>query len=174
MGVLMFTARVHDLIYQKSNVEYKLLKLTRKLRDLQQYASTIANGGISIGDLLNSPGSMMGRTMRYLNYAHNNAMLYAQQQAPYIQQFYMQNMPNLNAQQQQQLQKYMMVSLYTQGRNMAMQVETRNLKCEEERLVQDKERLEALSKEIDADLEAAKKGRDASIQAMAPKYTANG
>ena len=76
MGILMFTARVHDLIYQKSNVEYRLIKLTKKLRDLQQYAATISSGGISIGEMLNTPGSMMGRTMNYLAFAHNSSLQY--------------------------------------------------------------------------------------------------
>lgn len=171
MGVLMFTARVHDLIYQKSNVEYRLLKLTRKLRNLQQYASTIANGGMSIGDLLNSPGAMMGRTMNYLAFAHNSALAYMNQQAPYMQQFYMQQMQMQNPQQQQQMQEWMMRQLYQQGRDRAMQVETRNLKIEEERLTQEKEKLEALGKEIEADLKSAKEARDKGIQDMAPKYT---
>ena len=110
MGILMFTARVHDLIYQRSNVEYRLIKLTKKLRDLQQYAATIASGGISIGEMLNTPGSMMGRTMNYLSFAHNSSLQYMQQNAPYMQQMYMQQMQGQqqNAQQQQQYQAFIM------------------------------------------------------------------
>ncbi len=73
MDILIFTARVHDLIHRKSDIEYRLSKLTKRLQDVQQYAATIANGGVSIGDLLNSPSSMMGRTMNYLGFAHNSA-----------------------------------------------------------------------------------------------------
>ena len=171
MGILMFTARVHDLIYQKSNVEYRLLKLSRKLRDLQQYAALIANGGISIGEMLNSPGSMMGRTMNYLAFAHNSSLQYMQQNAPYMQQMYMQQMQGQNAQQQQQFQALLMRKLYEQGRDRAMQIETRNLKVEEERITQEKEKLEALGKSIEAELQAAKQGRDQGIKDMAPKYT---
>lgn len=172
MGVLTFTARVHDLIYQKSNVEYKLLKLTRKLRDLQQYSATISNRGISIGELLSCPGTMMGRTMNYLAFAHNSALAYAQQQAPYMQQFYMQQMGQMqNPQQQQQMNEAILRSCYEQGRDRAMDIETRNLKLEEERLTQEKEQLETLGKEIEADLKSAKEGRDNAIKDMAPKYT---
>jgi len=173
MGIFTFSARVHDLIYQKSNVEYRLLKISKKIRDLTSYSATISNGGISIGDLLNSPGSMMDRTMNYLAYAHNSAIAYMNQQSPMIQQ-YMQQMQmgqQQNAQQQQQWQEYMMRQLYQQGRDRALQVETKNLKIEEDRLNQEKEKLEALGKEIDADLKAAKEGRDAAIKDMAPKYT---
>ncbi len=172
MGVLTFTARVHDLIYQKSNVEYRLLKLTKRLRDLQQYSATISNGGISIGDLLNSPGSMMGRTMNYLAFAHNSALQYMQQQSPYMQQYMQQQLGMQQNQQQQQMwQQYMMRQLYQQGRDRALAVETRNLKIEEDRLAQEKEKLETLGKEIDADLKSAKEGRDQAIKDMAPKYT---
>lgn len=168
MGILMFTARVHDLIYQRSNVEYRLTKLTKKLRDLQQYAATIASGGISIGEMLNTPGSMMGRTMNYLSFAHNSSLQYMQQNAPYMQQMYMQQM---QGQQQQQYQAFIMRKLYEQGRDRAMQIETRNLKVEEERITQEKEKLEALGKSIEAELQAAKEGRDKGIKDMAPKYT---
>ena len=52
-----------------------------------------------------------------------------------------------------------------------MQVETKNLKVEEERLAQEKEKLEALGKEIAAELQSAKEARDQGIKDMAPKYT---
>ena len=172
MGILIFTARVHDLIHQKSDVEYKLTKLTKRLRDLQQYTVTISNGGVSIGDLLSSPASMMGRTMNYLGFAHNSAIAYMNQNAPFMQQLYMQQMGQAqNAQQQQQMNEYIMRQLYAQGRDRAMQVETKNLKVEEERLAQEKEKLEALGKEIAAELQSAKEARDQGIKDMAPKYT---
>lgn len=75
MGILMFTARVHDLLFQRSNIEYRLTKLTKKLRDMQQYATMVGNGSISIGDLLSSPGSMMGRTMNYMAYARSKSVV---------------------------------------------------------------------------------------------------
>ena len=76
-----------------------------------------------------------------------------------------------NAQQQQQMNQYIMRQLYQQGRDRALQVETRNLKLEEDRLVQEKEKLETLGKEVEAELKAAKEARDKGIQDMAPKYT---
>ena len=178
MGIFTFTARVHSLIYQKSNIEYRLLKLTKKLRNLQQYAAAISsgsggfNGSITIGDLLNSPGSMMGRTMNYMAYAHNSALQYVQQNAPYMQQMYMQQIgQQQSAQQQQMMAQYINRQLYMQGRERAMQVETKNLKIIEERLTNEKEQLETLGKEVDEDLKAAKESRDNAIKDMAPKYT---
>lgn len=172
MGFLIFTARVHDLIRQKNLIEYRLSKLTKKLRDVQQYATTVGNGSISIGELLNSPGSMMGRTMNYLAFAHNNSLQYMQQNAPYMQQMYMQQMgQQQNPQQQQMMQNYIMRSLYMQGRERAAQIETRNLNQEEQRMQQEKEKLETLGQEIAQELKSAREARDQGIKDMAPKYT---
>ena len=45
MGVLMFNARIHDLIRQKHELEYKLTKLTKKTGDMARYSALVANGG---------------------------------------------------------------------------------------------------------------------------------
>lgn len=174
MGILMFTARVHDLLFQRSNIEYRLTKLTKKLRDMQQYATMVGNGSISIGDLLSSPGSMMGRTMNYMSYAHNSSLQYMQQNAPYMQQMWQQQLrgQQQTAQQQQQMQNYIMRSLYQQGRERAMQVETRNLHLEEQRIAKEKDKYETLLAEINQELKSAKEARDRGIQDMAPKYVA--
>ncbi|CDE93003.1 MAG: hypothetical protein V8S20_07315 [Candidatus Gastranaerophilaceae bacterium] len=173
MGILIFTARVHDLIYQKSNIEYRLTKLTKKLRDMQQYAATVGNGSVSIGDLLNSPGSMMGRTMNYLSFAHNSSMQYMQQNLPLMQQMYQQQMAQQqNPQQQQMMQNYMMKMLYMQGRDRAAQIEAKNLNMEEQRIAQEKEKLETQLAEVNQELKSAKEARDQGIKDMAPKYVA--
>lgn len=173
MGILIFTARVHDLIYQKSNIEYRLTKLTKKLRDMQQYAATVGNGSVSIGDLLNSPGSMMGRTMNYLSFAHNSSMQYMQQNLPLMQQMYQQQMAQQqNPQQQQMMQNYMMKMLYMQGRDRSAQIEAKNLNMEEQRIAQEKEKLETQLAEVNQELKSAKEARDQGIKDMAPKYVA--
>lgn len=173
MGFLMFTARVHDLMHRKFAIEREFVRITKKLRDTQQFATLVGNGSVSIGDLLRAPGSMMGRTMNYLAFAHNSSLQYMQQNAPYMQQMYMQQMgQQQNAQQQQMMQNYILRSLYMQGRERAAEIETKNLHEEEQRLAHEKERLETLMKEIDAELKAAKEARDKGIQDMAPKYTA--
>ena len=164
MGILIFTARVHDLIYQKSNIEYRLTKLTKKLRDMQQYAATVGNGSVSIGDLLNSPGSMMGRTMNYLAFAHNSSMQYMQQNLPLMQQMYQQQMAQQqNPQQQQMMQNYMMKMLYMQGRDRAAQIEAKNLNMEEQRIAQEKEKLETQLAEVNQELKSAKEADRKSV-----------
>lgn len=174
MGIFTFTARVHALMYEKSNIEYRLMKLTKKMQALQQYSSLIANGGVSIGELLSAPGMAMGRTLNYLAWAHNNSVLYMQQNAPQAISWYQSQMGNTqDAQSIQKMQKWIMTKMYEQGREKAMQIETRNLKVEEDRLAQEKERLTAQGTAVEAELKAAKEGRDAAIKDMAPKYTFN-
>lgn len=175
MGFLMFTARVHDLMRQKSSIQYKLLKISRKLRDLQQYAAMVGNGQISIGDLLSAPGSMMGRSMAYIGYANNMAMQYMQANVPMMQNMYQQQMGGAmqNPQQMQMMQNYIMRTLYVQGRELAKQEEEKNLKVEEGKLAQEQETLKTLYDEINAELQEAKKARDEEIKNSAPRYTAN-
>jgi hypothetical protein len=173
MGVLMFTARIHSLLFQKSDIEYRIAKLTKKLQDLQSYAAMVGNRGISIGDLLSAPGSQMGRAMAYLAFAHNSSYQYMMQNAPYMTSIWTQQMQGTaqNPAQQQQMQRWIMESLYQQGRDRALQIEQRNLKIEEDKIAQEKEKLVALGQSVQVELEEARKGRDAAIKEMAPKYT---
>ena len=122
MGILIFTARVHDLIFQKSNLEYRLSKLTKKLRDVQQYAATVGNGSISIGDLFEFTEFNDGQNNELIwHFAHNSSLQYMQQNLPYMQQMWQQQMQGQqqNAQQAQQMQNYMMrTSIYAKAENV--------------------------------------------------------
>ena len=175
MCILMFNARVHDLIYQRSNIQYRLQKITKKLMDLQQYSAIISGGEIRPEALAAVPASMMGSAMNYLINGNAAALNYANQNAPYIQQMWMQQQQQSGAQQQQQNQMmsvFIMQKLYDQGRDQYMQFETKRMKIEEDKLTQEKEKLEALAKSVEQELKSAKEARDKGIQDMAPKYTA--
>ena len=173
MGILMFTMRISSLMHRKHQIEYELLKVTKKLTDFTKYSALVGNGSISIGDLLKAPGSLMGRTMGYLSYAHYSALQYMQQNAPYMQQMYAQQTgAQQNPQQQQLMQNYIMRSLYMQGRERAAQIETKNLKEIEEEISRKKASLETELQMISEDLKSAKEARDSGIKDMAPKYVA--
>ncbi|MBD5403321.1 hypothetical protein HDR58_11075 [bacterium] len=149
-----------------------MTKLTRKIQDLQSYSAMVGKGSVSIGDLLSSPGSMMNRSMAYMAWAHNSSMQYMQQNAPLMQQMYGQQMAQQTAQQQQQMNNYIQRMLYQQGRDRAAQVEAKNLHAEEQKLMYEKEKLEALAKSVEQELKSAREARDKGIQDFAPKYTA--
>ncbi len=170
MGIFMFSARVNNLIHLQLNTEYRLQKLTKKLMDVQQYASMVGKGSVSIGDLLNAPSSMMGRTLGYLSWAHNNSLQYMQQNAPYMQQMYAQQMQQQNQQQQMQMQNYIQRMLYMQGRERMAQIEAKNLNEQEKQIAYEKEKCEVQLAEIKQELKAAKEARDQGIKDMAPKY----
>lgn len=173
MAFLIFSLRVHDLLRQKSNIQYKLTKISKKLRDLQEYAATVGNGSISIGDLLKCPGSMMGRAMGYLAFANANSMQYMQANAPMMTMMYQQQGLMQNPQQAIMMQNYIMRSLYSQGRELMKQQEEKNLKVEEGKITQEKENLQTQLQEVTEELKSAKEARDQGIKDMAPKYVAN-
>ena len=173
MCILMFNARVHDLIYQKSNIQYRLQKITKKLMDLQEYSALIAGGEMRPEHLAGLPSSMFGRAIGYLTNANSSAYNYMQQTAPAINSIWMQQQPTPpTPQQQQMMTEFIMKQLYQQGRDKALQIETKFLKIDEEKLTQEKEKLETLAQSIEAELKSAKEARNKGIQDMAPKYTA--
>ena len=173
MGVLTCMFRLHCLMQQQSDIQYRLMQLTKKLNDLTVYSGAVGNGSISIGDLLSMPGSQMGRAMRYLGYAHNSSLQYMQQNEQGFMNWYSAQLGQAQSpQQQQQMIEWIRRSLYEQGRDRAMQVEQRNIKIEEDKIRQEKTKLETLQEEIKNEIEAAKKGRDEGIKDMTPKYVA--
>lgn len=175
MGILMFTARIHDLIYQKSDTESKLMKISRRIREMQRYSAIVQKGNITIGDLLKIPGSMMYRSMNYLAFSSSMAMQYMQQNAPYYQQMYAQQMgANQTPEQMQQMNNYIMRTLFTHGLDQAAQIETKNMNMQEEELKSEQDKLKTDLTQITDELKEAKNARNQEIKDFAPKYTAQG
>lgn len=106
MGLLIFAYRKLDIIHRKNELQYRLMNLTRKLSDLQQYAANIADGSVSMNDMMNTPSSMFGRQMMFMQYAHNGALFGAQQKFGMMQP--------MIAMQMQQMQDPNMQMMYQQ------------------------------------------------------------
>ena len=171
MGILMFTLRVHDLMKRKSDIEYRLLKLTKKIQRLNDYSAFVGDNKFSPSALLSVPGLMMGETLNYMNRAQQFATGYMQQNSQYqLMLMAQQNGGQITP----EMQYAVMDQMYSAGREIAMEAETRRLKAENEKLQTEKEQEEILLKEIDAELQSAKQAREASLKDMAPKYTAGG
>ena len=68
MSLLIFAYRKLDIIRQQNELNFRLMNLTRKLSDLQQYAANVADGSVSMSDMMNTPSSMFGRQMMYMQY----------------------------------------------------------------------------------------------------------
>ncbi len=69
MSILASSWRISQLIQQKSEYQHRLHMITTELNDLKRYGENIADGCISIGEILRTPTSMYRRNMAYLTYA---------------------------------------------------------------------------------------------------------
>ena len=159
MSFLIFAYRKLDIMQRKSDLNYRLMNLTRKLEDLQQYAANIADGSVSMSDMMNTPGSMFGRQLMYMQYAHNASLFGAQQQ--------MQD-PNMQA----MYQNWIFKSLYDQQREQIGKQETKLLNEQEKQIQAEKAKLETQLKLLDQELEACKQGEDKGAEQFKPNYTA--
>jgi len=173
MSLLIFAYRKLDIIRQKSDLNYRLMQITNKLSDLQQYAANIADGSVSMSDMMNTPGSMFGRQLMYMNYAHNAALFGAQQQMAMMEpQIQMQMSQMGNPQYQQMYQNWIFRSLYEQQRQLVGKQEQKLLNEQEKQIQAEKAKIETQLKMLDQELEAVKQGEQEGIKQMKPEYTA--
>lgn len=175
MSLLVFAYRKIQILRQKNDLNYRLMKLKQKLEDLQQYASNIADGSVSMSDMMNTPASMFGRTMMYMTYSHNGALQNAQQQ---MQQMMM--MPQVQAQMQQMqdpnqqmmYQNWIFDNLYKQQREQFGKVEQKLLNEQEKEIQQEKAKLETQLKMLEAEFDSTKQGEDKAASSWKPEYVA--
>ena len=175
MSLLVFAYRKIQILRQKNDLNYRLMKLNQKLEDLQQYASNIADGSVSMSDMMNTPASMFGRTMMYMTYSHNGALQNAQQQ---MQQMMM--MPQVQAQMQQMqdpnqqmmYQNWIFDNLYKQQREQFGKVEQKLLNEQEKEIQQEKAKLETQLKMLEAEFDSTKQGEEKAASSWKPEYVA--
>ena len=173
MSLLIFAYRKLDIMHRKNDLNYRLMNLTRKLSDLQQYAANIADGSVSRSDMMNTPSSMFGRQMMYMQYAHNGALFGAQQKMAMMQpQIAMQMQQMQDPNYQAMYQQWIFKSLYDQERERMGKQETKLLNEQEKQIQAEKAKLETQLKLLDQELEACKQGEDAAIKQWKPEYTA--
>ena len=173
MSLLIFAYRKLDIMHRKNDLNYRLMELTRKLSDLQQYAANIADGSVSMSDMMNTPSSMFGRQMMYMQYAHNGSLFGAQQKMSMMQPMIamqMQQMPDPNM--QAMYQQWIFKNLYDQERERMGKQETKLLNEQEKQIQAEKAKLETQLKLLDQELEAVKQGEDKAVQQWKPEYTA--
>lgn len=173
MSLLIFAYRKLDIMHRKNDLNYRLMNLTRKLSDLQQYAANIADGSVSMSDMMNTPSSMFGRQMMYMQYAHNGALFGAQQKMAMMQpQIAMQMQQMQDPNYQAMYQQWIFKSLYDQERERMGKQETKLLNEQEKQIQAEKAKLETQLKLLDQELEACKQGEDAAVKQWKPEYTA--
>lgn len=171
MGLLMYSAHVHNLIRRKSELEKKLMDITKQYEDLHSYAEKVGDGSVTISELLSMPSSMSSRAFQFMAFAHNNAMQYATTYGPQYEQMYTQQSgAAANPQQAQMMHNYIMNQLYYQAREQAAEIEKRNMNEIEAELKQQKEEIEDDLKICEQELETYKKAKDGAIKDVIPQF----
>ncbi len=171
MSLLIFAYRKLDIMHQKSDLNYRLMNLTRKLSDLQQYASNIADGSVSMSDMMNTPGSMFGRQLMYMQYAHNGALFGAQQNYAMMQpQIAMQMQQIQDPNMQMMYQQWIFKNLYDQQREKIAKHEAKLLNEQEKEIQAEKAKIETQLKLLDQELESCKEGEKSAIEQWKPNY----
>ncbi len=170
MSLLIFAYRKLDINRRKSDLNYRLMELTRKLSDLQQYAANIADGSVSMSDMMNTPSSMFGRQLMYMQYAHNGSLFGAQQKFAMMQPVIAMQMQQIQPGMQQMYQNWIFKNLYDQERERMGKQEAKLLNEQEKQIQAEKMKLETQLKLLDQELQACKEGEDKSIEQWKPNY----
>ena len=170
MSLLIFAYRKLDINRRKSDLNYRLMELTRKLSDLQQYAANIADGSVSMSDMMNTPSSMFGRQLMYMQYAHNGSLFGAQQKFAMMQPVIAMQMQQIQPGMQQMYQNWIFKNLYDQERERMGIQEAKLLNEQEKQIQAEKMKIETQLKLLDQELQACKEGEDKSIEAWKPNY----
>ena len=89
----IFTMRKLQLTQRINQLQYRQMQLAQRLADLSAYAGNIADGIITPNEFMNSPASIFGVQMNYLNSSIPKALY----QAGTATQMYMTNINNMNA-----------------------------------------------------------------------------
>lgn len=172
---LMLTARLFDIIHQKYDYQKRQREISQKIFDLQKYASNIGDGSISMQDMMRTPASLFQRSMMYMNYAHNGAMMGANQN---MQQMMMLPMvQNQMAQmqdpnQQAMYQQWMFKNLYEQERQKFAKQEEKLLHEQEKELQKEKTDIEIQIKMLEEEYNATKQAVSDSAKYWKPEYVA--
>lgn len=170
MAVLMFTARKHDLISLIYRKQARIQELTRKLSDLQQYSANIADGSVSMFDMMNTPSSMFGRSMMFMQYSHNMAVQNSQMNFMQMQPMYQMQMAQMDPNSQMMYQQWIQQNLYKQERERIAKMEAKLLNQQEKEIIQEKQQLETSLKMDEQELESVKEAEKKGIDMFKPNY----
>ena len=156
--------RINDLIKRKADYEKQRRQLDNQINDLKTYATAIADGGISIAELMKMPSSMYNRTLTFMNasmqYCQNSSMFQMSQLAsqPYYQNQMTQQTPDV----QQSYRNMMQMSFYNQAKGQFAKYEESLLHEKEKALQQERDdlnsNLELCKAELDNVRQESKEG----------------
>lgn len=175
MSLLIFSFRRQQIIEAKSRINMRLMQLQQKSLELQTYASNIADGSVSLNDLLTTPSSLFGRMMNFMQYSNNFAYQGAQQKMMMLgMSGALGQFGAVPPQQQQMYQSIMMQQLMQQERDRVCKIEQNKLNQEDKKVEQEIARLNTQLKMLEAEEQNVEKAEDKGIQSSTPKFGANG
>lgn len=179
MSLLVFGFRKYWLIRRRSELNYSISALVRKLGDLQRYSANIGDGTISMQNMMNMPSSLFNRAVAFMAFSQAGAMRGAQQnmqmmgpQIQYQLQQLQQSQQGQNPQATQMYQQWIFQNLYKQELQKYQKHEEKLLHQQEQEIEQEKARLEAELRMIDAEYESTAQAEKQSVNFWKPEYTA--
>lgn len=170
MSLLMFSYRVQSLIARKEKLNFDIMQLSQKLMEMQSYASSIADGCVSMNDLLNSPGNMLGRMSIFMQASHQASYAFATQNMGPMMAMNQMNMAQVPPQMQAQYQQYIFKSLYEQERQKFADGEKRLMDREETKIRMSLAQKQDEAQMVEAELKSTKESLSQEAKDSAPKY----
>ena len=172
MSLLIFAYRKQDIIRRKSDLNFKLLQIKAKLFDLHDYAGNIADGSVSLNDLMKCPPSLFNRMTSFMMYSHQASEAGAKQKYWMMQntQGAIPQMPDAN--QQNQMNQMVYNNLYEKQREEFKKIEEKALNEQNKKLDQESAKVEEQLKMLDEELKQVSEATDAAAKSSAPKYVA--
>ena len=172
MSLLILGFRKIDIIRQKNDLNYRLMQVTKKLSDLQQYAANIGDGSVSMFDMMNTPASMFNRQMMFSIYSHNMALAGAQQNFMMMQPMMNMQMQQMDPNAQAMYQQWVFQNLYKQQKERINKVEQKLLNQQETQIQQEKAKIESQLKMLDQELQSVSEAENKAIENWKPNYVA--
>ncbi len=172
MSLLIFGFRKIDIIRQKNDLNYRLMQVTKKLSDLQQYSANIGDGSVSMFDMMNTPASMFNRQMMFSMYSHNMALAGAQQNFMMMQPMMNMQMQQMDPSAQAMYQQWVFKNLYQQQKERINKVEQKLLNQQETQIQQEKAKIESQLKMLDQELQSVSEAENKAIENWKPNYVA--
>jgi len=164
--ILSSSWRISQLIQRRSDRKHRLQVVNMELNDLKTYGQNIADGGISIGEMMKTPTSMYSRQLVYMN----NAAQYCQTSANFQMQqlmntpYYQSMMAAQDPQIQQAYQAMMQQSFYKQAQQEFSKYEANMIHEKETAMEEEKQSIKEEIEAIEGELQAERQEVSQSIK----------
>lgn len=177
----IFTMRKLQLTQRINQLQYRQMQLSQRLMDLATYAGNVADGILTPGEFMNSPASIFGVQMNFLNSSIPKALF----QAGTATNMYMANIHNMNMLSGGQYgmavdpsnpqsiyanQFFVFNSYLKQALEAAGKAEAAKIKKLETEIQLEKQQIDTQLKAAETELKSVEEAETKGIESSAPKY----